>query len=155
MRILKQNVIDSCGVCSLMVPDHCQSNLISNLKQIIFNFHSDWCLFRQKHLKQHPDSEPWRSRSDHSGTVPQCTSPQSWSHNSRWPEPVDIWPSLFSFHSWWNCQTLQFTCVHKCQQMSRKCQGHRTWRRAWILGSVCGRSVHACKAATPTSVYLC
>lgn len=103
--------------------------------------------------KQHPGSEPWHSRSVHSDTVPLCTSPQCWGHNNRWPEPVDIWPSLFSFHFW-------YAAVYMCPQMSSNVEEMsraRTWRRAWVLGvCACARqSVHECEATTLTSGYLC
>lgn len=48
-----------------------------------------------------------------------------------------------------NSRILRFTCVHKCHQMSRKCQGLGHEDRRGVLSlCVCIRSVHACKATT-------
>lgn len=60
------------------------------------------------------------------------------------PNPFDIWP-LLSYFCLINCWIRPFTRSHKCQQMSRKCQGQegdsgysesvQIHKRQWKLGS--------------------
>lgn len=65
---------------------------------------------------------PWHSRSDHRPTMHFTSSPEPQGPDGRLP--FDIWQFLSSVF-WINCQIGPFTRNHKCQQMSRKCQGLR------------------------------